>query len=98
LGLTVTGPLDAKPQAAVDNWVVQVPRADADAVLAALFAAGAGGSGDYRDCALRMSAIGQFRPMGQADSDGRFDRDIASGRGGSPQVHRPGDGADRRWT
>ncbi|WP_280445143.1 Nif3-like dinuclear metal center hexameric protein [Nocardia brasiliensis] len=67
LGLTVTGPLDAKPEAPVDNWVVQVPRSHSDAVLAALFAAGAGGSGDYRDCALRVPAIGQFRPMSQAD-------------------------------
>ncbi|MEV4127904.1 Nif3-like dinuclear metal center hexameric protein [Nocardia sp. NPDC049707] len=63
LGLTVTGALDSKPQAAVDNWVVQVPRSHADAVLAALFAAGAGGSGAYRDCALRVPGVGQFRPV-----------------------------------
>ncbi|WP_067477366.1 Nif3-like dinuclear metal center hexameric protein [Nocardia amamiensis] len=62
LGLTVTGPLDAKPESAVDNWVVQVPRTHTDAVLAALFAAGAGGGGNYRDCALRVPATGQFRP------------------------------------
>ncbi|MEU7140817.1 Nif3-like dinuclear metal center hexameric protein [Nocardia sp. NPDC046473] len=67
LGLAVTGPIDAKPEAPVDNWVVQVPRAHTDAVLAALFAAGAGGSGDYRDCALRVPAVGQFRPMSQAN-------------------------------
>ncbi|MBF6299610.1 Nif3-like dinuclear metal center hexameric protein [Nocardia amamiensis] len=65
LGLTVTGPLDAKPQSAVDNWVVQVPRTHTDAVLAALFAAGAGGGGNYRDCALRVPATGQFRPMAE---------------------------------
>jgi dinuclear metal center YbgI/SA1388 family protein len=63
LGLTVTGPLDAKSQPAVDNWVVQVPRSHTDAVLAALFAAGAGGSDSYRDCALRVPGIGQFRPV-----------------------------------
>lgn len=67
IGLSVTGPMDAKPEAAVDNWVVQVPRDHTDAVLAALFAAGAGGSGDYRDCALRVPAVGQFRPMAQAN-------------------------------
>ncbi|MGY4100846.1 Nif3-like dinuclear metal center hexameric protein [Nocardia sp. R16R-3T] len=67
LGLTVTGPLDSKPQAAVDNWVVQVPRSHADAVLAALFAAGAGGSGTYRDCALRVPGVGQFRPVDGAN-------------------------------
>ncbi|QIS10790.1 Nif3-like dinuclear metal center hexameric protein [Nocardia arthritidis] len=67
LGLTVTGPLDAKPEAPVDNWVVQVPSSHSDAVLAAMFAAGAGGSGDYRDCALRVPAVGQFRPMAEAN-------------------------------
>ncbi|WP_431949885.1 Nif3-like dinuclear metal center hexameric protein [Nocardia lijiangensis] len=63
IGLTVTGPLDPKPTAAVDSWVVQVPRTHTDAVLAALFAAGAGGSGNYHECALRVPGVGQFRPM-----------------------------------
>ncbi|MEV6430124.1 Nif3-like dinuclear metal center hexameric protein [Nocardia sp. NPDC051463] len=67
IGLTVTGPLDAKPRTAVDNWVVQVPRSHTDAVLAALFAAGAGGNDSYRDCALRVPAIGQFRPVAGAN-------------------------------
>ncbi|MCP2290699.1 Nif3-like dinuclear metal center hexameric protein [Nocardia amikacinitolerans] len=62
IGLTVTGPLDPKPTAAVDNWVVQVPRTHTDAVLNALFAAGAGGSGNYRDCASWAPTTGQFRP------------------------------------
>ncbi|MFC9438464.1 Nif3-like dinuclear metal center hexameric protein [Nocardia sp. NPDC057030] len=66
LGLTVIDPLDAKPEAAVDNWVVQVPPAHTEAVLNALFMAGAGGSGDYRDCALRVPARSQFRPMAEA--------------------------------
>ncbi|MEV3961301.1 Nif3-like dinuclear metal center hexameric protein [Nocardia sp. NPDC050193] len=63
LGLTVTGPLDPKPVAAVDKWTVQVPTEQADAVLAALFAAGAGGSGDYREAAWRVTGTGQFRPL-----------------------------------
>ncbi|MEU4343204.1 Nif3-like dinuclear metal center hexameric protein [Nocardia sp. NPDC023852] len=67
LGLTVTGPLDAKPESVVDNWVVQVPRTHTDVVLAALFAAGAGGSGNYRDCALRVPATSQFRPVAEAN-------------------------------
>ncbi|MBF6213097.1 Nif3-like dinuclear metal center hexameric protein [Nocardia puris] len=67
LGLTVTGPLEAKPEGPVDNWVVQVPRTHTDAVLDALFAAGAGGSGHYRDCASRADSIGQFRPLPGAD-------------------------------
>ncbi|MEV0298641.1 Nif3-like dinuclear metal center hexameric protein [Nocardia sp. NPDC050710] len=67
LGLIVTGPLDPKPTVAVDNWVVQVPRTHTDAMLAALFAAGAGGTGNYHDCALRVPGTGQFRPMSGAD-------------------------------
>ncbi|MGQ4599563.1 Nif3-like dinuclear metal center hexameric protein [Nocardia sp. R6R-6] len=67
LGLTVTGPLDAKPEPAVDNWVVQVPRTHTDAVLAALFAAGAGGSGNHRDRALRVPAT-DFRPMAEVSA------------------------------
>ncbi|MEV0031123.1 Nif3-like dinuclear metal center hexameric protein [Nocardia sp. NPDC050793] len=63
IGLTVTCPLDPKPTAAVDNWVVQVPRTHTDAVLAALFGAGAGGVGSYHECALRVPGVGQFRPM-----------------------------------
>jgi dinuclear metal center YbgI/SA1388 family protein len=67
LGLTVTGPLDPKPVAAVDKWTVQVPPEQADAVLAALFAAGAGGSGDYREAAWRVTGTGQFRPLDGAN-------------------------------
>ncbi|MEV0250714.1 Nif3-like dinuclear metal center hexameric protein [Nocardia sp. NPDC050712] len=63
IGLTVTGPLDPKPTAAVDNWVIQVPRTHTDEVLAALFAAGAGGQGAYHECAARAATLGQFRPM-----------------------------------
>lgn len=63
LGLTVTGVLDPKPTAAVDSWVVQVPRTHTEAVLAALFGAGAGGSGNYHDCAVHVPSVGQFRPM-----------------------------------
>lgn len=63
VGLTVTGPIHPKPAVAVDKWTIQVPTAHTDAVLAALFAAGAGGSGAYRDCAVRVASEGQFRPM-----------------------------------
>ncbi|NEW40108.1 Nif3-like dinuclear metal center hexameric protein [Nocardia cyriacigeorgica] len=67
LGLTVIGPLDAKPAVAVDKWVVQVPRSETDQLLAALFAAGAGGSGKYREAAWKVAGVGQFRPMEGAD-------------------------------
>ncbi|GAB2706188.1 Nif3-like dinuclear metal center hexameric protein [Nocardia thraciensis] len=63
LGLTVTGPISAKPVAAVDKWAVQVPREHTDAVLAALFAAGAGGSDGYRECCWQVPGTGQFRPV-----------------------------------
>ncbi|WP_028477363.1 Nif3-like dinuclear metal center hexameric protein [Nocardia sp. CNY236] len=66
LGLAVTGPLVAKPESVVDNWVIHVPDSHTDAVLAALFAAGAGGAGNYRECALSMSATSQFRPVAAA--------------------------------
>ncbi|GAA5058098.1 Nif3-like dinuclear metal center hexameric protein [Nocardia callitridis] len=67
LGLTVTGPLDPKPESAVDKWTIQVPTEHADAVLAALFAAGAGGGGNYREAASRTESVGQFRPVGAAN-------------------------------
>lgn len=67
LGLTVTGPLDPKPVAAVDKWTVQVPRDRSDEVLAALFDAGAGGAGDYREAAWRVTGTGQFRPLSGAE-------------------------------
>ncbi|GGL06075.1 GTP cyclohydrolase 1 type 2 [Nocardia jinanensis] len=67
LGLTVTGPLDPKYVPAVDKWTVQVPPEHAAAVLAALFAAGAGGAGDYREAAWRVTGTGQFRPLDGAN-------------------------------
>ncbi|MGV9333945.1 Nif3-like dinuclear metal center hexameric protein [Nocardia sp. NPDC003726] len=69
IGLTVTGPLDAKPEAPVDNWVIQVPRTHTDAVLAALFAAGAGAGGHCCDRALRVPATEQFRPIAETGPD-----------------------------
>ncbi|NQE86867.1 Nif3-like dinuclear metal center hexameric protein [Nocardia terpenica] len=47
LGLTVTGPLEPKPTAPVDEWSVWVPVAHADPMRAALIAAGA----SARSCA-----------------------------------------------
>lgn len=67
LGLEVTGPVEPKPAAAVDSWVVFVPRTHTDTVLAALFEAGAGGAGSYRECGWRVPGTGQFRPMAGAN-------------------------------
>ena len=67
LGLRVIGPLEPKSAASVDLWSINVPLSHTDAVLAALFAAGAGGSGAYRECGWRTPGIEQFRPMPGAD-------------------------------
>ncbi|WP_324188692.1 Nif3-like dinuclear metal center hexameric protein [Nocardia flavorosea] len=67
LGLTVTGPIEPKPVPAVDKWSIQVPVDHAESVLAALFAVGAGGSGDYREAAWRTTGTGQFRPLNGAN-------------------------------
>ncbi len=48
---------------ALDVLVFYVPVAQTDAVLAALFAAGAGRIGDYDECAFVLEGQGQFRPL-----------------------------------
>ena len=50
----------------LDVLVVYVPSASTDVVLAALFGAGAGTIGDYRECAYVSSGRGQFRPVAGA--------------------------------
>ncbi|MFE6864624.1 Nif3-like dinuclear metal center hexameric protein [Nocardia sp. NPDC057668] len=67
VGITVTGPLEPKPVAALDKWSVSVPRAHTEAVLAALFAAGAGATGNYGDSAWLAPGVGQFRPLDGAN-------------------------------
>jgi hypothetical protein len=47
----------------LDVLVVYVPRESTDAVLAALFGAGAGRMGDYEQCAFVAPGRGQFRPV-----------------------------------
>ena len=51
----------------VDILVTYVPSEDTDRVLAALFAAGAGSIGAYRECAFVSPGTGQFRPVEGAD-------------------------------
>ncbi|MFD6857630.1 Nif3-like dinuclear metal center hexameric protein [Rhodococcus sp. NPDC060090] len=67
LGLTGLRPLDPKPEPATDKWVVMVPGAASDAVRDALFEAGAGALGNYRECCWTASGTGQFRPIDGAD-------------------------------
>lgn len=51
----------------LDVLVFYVPVPDTDAVLTALFAAGAGRIGDYDSCAFIAPGTGQFRPLAGAD-------------------------------
>jgi hypothetical protein len=44
-----------------------VPEADADAVKAAVFAAGAGRIGNYECCCWQTAGRGQFRPLAGSD-------------------------------
>jgi dinuclear metal center YbgI/SA1388 family protein len=68
LGLEVTdvlSPVSAGP--ALDKWAVFVPEADAGAVRAAMFAAGAGQIGDYSQCSWSVPGTGQFLPLDGAE-------------------------------
>lgn len=63
LGLTVTGPIVAVDSPPLDKWVVMVPLVAGVNVQDAMFAAGAGAIGDYRECSWRVEGVGQFRPL-----------------------------------
>jgi dinuclear metal center YbgI/SA1388 family protein len=63
LGLTVEAVLEPLSGTAdLDKWVIYVPREHAEAVQAAVFAAGAGHIGDYSHCGWSVTGIGQFLP------------------------------------
>jgi dinuclear metal center YbgI/SA1388 family protein len=63
LGLRDVRPLQAQAEAALDKLVVFVPTADAQRLVDALAAAGAGALGDYDRCAWTTQGIGTFRPL-----------------------------------
>ncbi|MCA1006676.1 Nif3-like dinuclear metal center hexameric protein [Rhodococcus hoagii] len=63
LGLVATRPLIPIPDTVTDKWVVMVPTTDTARVRDALFAAGAGELGDYRECSWTVTGDGQFRPL-----------------------------------
>lgn len=67
VGITPGRPILPKPAAGTDKWGVMVPVADADAVKAAIFAAGAGAIGEYSECAFQFEGTGQFRPSEAAN-------------------------------
>ena len=62
-GLRDLRPLDPAAVEPLDKLVVFVPVADADRLLDALAAAGAGRLGDYDRCAWSTTGLGTFRPL-----------------------------------
>src|SRR3984893_16465056 len=63
LGLTVEAVLEPSPAVCeLDKWVIFVPPENAEAVLAAVCAAGAGQKGDYSGCSWSVTGNGQFLP------------------------------------
>ncbi|MBD0860010.1 Nif3-like dinuclear metal center hexameric protein [Gordonia sp. zg691] len=60
LGVLDTAPIEPKPVAPLDKWVVMVPEGNVEQVSEAMFAAGAGSIGDYRDCSWTVVGTGQF--------------------------------------
>lgn len=74
LGLTRTRPLKAMPADPMDKIVVHLPAAEADAMIDALAAAGAGNIGEYDRAAWTTLGEGTFRP----------------GEGANPTLGEPG--------
>ena len=73
VGIAPGRPILPKTGGGVDKWGVHVPPADVDTVKKALFDAGAGEIGNYRDCAFDIEGTGQFTPVEGADpTDGEI--------------------------
>ncbi|TAM87298.1 MAG: Nif3-like dinuclear metal center hexameric protein [Jatrophihabitans sp.] len=66
LGLNGCEPLDPQRQPPMSKLVVFVPQQDADGLIDALAAAGAGAIGDYDRCAWSTAGTGTFRPLSGA--------------------------------
>jgi len=66
-GLLDTVPLSPQPLRPMDKWVVMVPEGSSDQVSEAMFAAGAGAIGEYRDCSWSVVGVGQFEPQAAAN-------------------------------
>jgi len=66
VGLLDVRPLVAQSDEPVDRLVVYVPVADAQRLIDALAAAGAGRLGDYDRCAWTTDGTGTFRPLADA--------------------------------
>lgn len=71
VGITPGRPIKPVRLDALDRWGVHVPAPAADALKTALFAAGAGEIGDYRECAFSFEGTGEFTPVeGANPTDG----------------------------
>lgn len=66
LGLADLEPVTALPAEPVDKLTVFVPQPDAQRLIDALAAAGAGGVGAYERCAYTTEGTGTFRPLAGA--------------------------------
>ena len=66
VGLVDTAPLDAAPAEELDQHVVFVPVGDAERLVDALAAAGAGAIGEYSRCAWTTTGEGTFTPSDEA--------------------------------
>ncbi|MFT3661913.1 MAG: Nif3-like dinuclear metal center hexameric protein [Gordonia sp. (in: high G+C Gram-positive bacteria)] len=67
LGVRDTRPLEPEPTSPLDKWVVMVPEGNVEQVTEAMFDAGAGALGDYRDCLWSVVGTGQFLPSEAAN-------------------------------
>ncbi|MDJ0393004.1 Nif3-like dinuclear metal center hexameric protein [Rhodococcus sp. G-MC3] len=75
LGVSDTRPIEPIDSPRVDKWVVLVPATHTASVREALFVAGAGAIGNYRECSWTVSGQGQFRPVSGAEPAlGEIDR------------------------
>ncbi|WCZ39316.1 Nif3-like dinuclear metal center hexameric protein [Corynebacterium jeddahense] len=71
VGITPGRPIKPVALDAVDHWGVHVPPEAAPALKQALFAAGAGAIGNYRECAFSFEGTGEFTPVeGAHPTDG----------------------------
>ena len=76
-GLVDTRPLEPLPAPALDKVVVFVPEPDAEKLIDALAAAGAGELGDYARCAWSTPGVGTFLPRAGATPTVGFVGEIA---------------------
>jgi dinuclear metal center YbgI/SA1388 family protein len=67
LGLVALRPLEPQDEQPLDKLVAFVPHEQADALVDALAAAGAGRLGDYERCAWTARGAGTFRPLDRAN-------------------------------